>query len=167
MIFVLFFVCGGGTIAAPAIFQIDLAYYVARVLNVYKTYLGPTVTAPIITPYAAAASGRTPGVAIVRVRVVVKAAVTLRLLIYASELAAYTALLGAVVALRLTLVLEPVIVAATLAATAARAAVADIRRAVVLSSLVASFTIVKIEAVVGPANPLFLGDFCRVDSHLV
>ena len=139
----------------------------ARVLNVYKTHLGPTVTAPIITPHAAAAGGRTPGVAIVGVRVVVEAAITSRLLIHASELAAYTALLEAVVALRLTLVPEPVIVAATLAATAARAAAADIRRATALPSLVASFTIVKTEAVVGPANPLFLGDFCRVDSHLV
>ena len=167
MIFVLFFVYGGGAIAAPAIFQINLAYHAAGVLNVYRTYLGPTVTAPIITPHAAAASGRTPEVAIVGVRVVVGAAVAPRLLIYASELAAYTALLGAVVALRLTLVPEPVVVAAALAATAARAAAAGIRGAAALPSLVASFTTVKIEAVVGPANPLFLGDFYRVDSHLV
>ena len=167
MIFVLFFVCGGGAIAALAIFQIDFAYYAARVLNVYRTYLGPTVTAPIITPYAAAAGGRTPEVAIIGVRVVVGAVVALRLLIYAFELAAYTALLGAVVALWLTLVPEPVIVAAALAATAARAAAAGIRRATALPSLVASFTTVKTEAVVGPANPLFLGDFYRVNSHLV
>jgi hypothetical protein len=87
-------------------------------------------------------------------------------LIYTSELAAYTALLGAIVALRLTLVSKPIVVAAVLAATAICAATvivatttAGIYRATILPSLVASFTIVKIEAIIGPVNPLFLGDF--------
>jgi hypothetical protein len=113
-------------------------------------------------------------VAIIGVYIVIGAAITLRLLIYTSELAAYTALLGAIVALRLTLVPKPVIVAAALAATAIRAAIvviaatiAGVCRAIVLPSLVASFTIVKIEAIIGPANPLFLGDFYRVNSYLV